>query len=253
MRFGWRELLLTGPAVAVAVVATSTLVANCGDSGKGAGGATGSSFSASAASSSTGMAVPRVPITVTGTTDTHFYTAEHMFATVEMQLAGEPLAQSMGRDLTGYSRDFPVPNAYFMNGSMDPKIDIPGFATAIESYEYSKQPMNELAFESGAGTSFLFAPLVNPTSVTGTAAIALLLPRIQHFAAGSNAAKNFVKTVDGTDPLNRFGWPGFWPTTHPYRSFDPTINAVNTVDQKCSISSDDDPNATGSILNLDYE
>jgi hypothetical protein len=198
-----------------------------------------------------------------------------MFATVEMQLSGEPLAESMGRQLPGYSRDYPHPDIYFTppgtpfpnstalctvdGGAWDPNTsacpvpDTTGFSTAVESYEYSKQPMNNLAFESGAGTSFLFAPLVNPTAATGAAALALLIPRIQHYAEGSNATANFVHPVDGTDPTNRLGWPGFWPTTHPYRSFDPTIKPVSTVAELCSISSDDDPNATGSILNLDYE
>jgi hypothetical protein len=200
-----------------------------------------------------------------------------MFATVEMQLSGEPLAESMGRLLTGYSRDFLTPNIYFTppgtpfpdsteicdmdGGAFMPQYgscpgttpDLVGFATAVESYEYSKQPMNQLAFESGAGTSFLYAPLVNPTAVTGTAALAILIPRIQHYAAGSNASANFVHPVDGTDATNRLGWPGFWPTTHPFRSFDPHIVPVNTVGETCSISSDDDPNATGNILNLDYE
>jgi hypothetical protein len=198
-----------------------------------------------------------------------------MFATVEMQLSGEPLAESMGRLLPGYSRDYPHPDIYFTppgtpfpnstavctvdGGGWDPNVsacpvpDLTGFSTAVESYEYSKQPMNNLAFESGAGTSFLFAPLVNPSSLTGSAALALLIPRIQHYAVGSNATANFVHPADGTDPNNRLGWPGFWPTTHPYRSFDPTIKPVSSVGEMCSISSDDDPNATGSILNLDYE
>jgi hypothetical protein len=197
------------------------------------------------------MPVPRVHVSITGTTDTRFVTADHMFASVEMQIAGEPLAESMGRALTGYSRDYPVPNLYWVNGS--PQIDLVGFATAVESYEYSKQPMNNLAFESGAGVSFLFGPLVNPSGATGAAARTLLIQRLAHFAAGSNAAGTWVHAVDGTDPNNPLGWPGFWPTLHPYRSFDPTINPVSTVAETCSISSDDDPNATGAILNLDYE
>jgi hypothetical protein len=175
-----------------------------------------------------------------------------MFAAVEMQLAGEPLAEAMGRQLSGYSRDLRIPNVYF-DPDGGPRIDLAGFGTAVESYEYSKQPMNNLAFESGAGTSLLFAPLVNPTAVTGAQAVALLLPRIQHYAVGSNASPQFVQSVDGSDPTNRLGWPGLWPTTHPYRSFDPTIQPVSTVGEMCSISSDDDPNATGSILNIDYE
>jgi hypothetical protein len=200
-----------------------------------------------------------------------------MFATVEMQLSGEPLAESMGRQLAGYSRDFPTPNVYFTpagdtfpNSSVVCEVDggtwvsayascpyqapdLVGFATAVESYEYSKQPMNNLALESGAGTSYIFGPLVNPTAATGTAALAILIPRIQHFAGSSNASPTFVHSVDGTDPTNRLGWPGLWPTLQPYDSFDPTITPVSTVTETCSISSDDDPNATGSILNLDYE
>jgi hypothetical protein len=200
-----------------------------------------------------------------------------MFATVEMQLAGEPLAESMGRLLAGYSRDFPTPDVYFTpagtpfpnsttlcevdGGGWAPSFsacpysvpDLVGFATAVESYEYSKQPMNNLALESGAGTSYIFGPLVNPSGATGMAALGIVIPRFAHFAAASNASPTFVHAVDGTDPTNRLGWPGLWPTLHPYDSFDPTIHPVNTVTEMCSISSDDDPNATGSILNLDYE
>ncbi len=113
--------------------------------------------------------------------------------------------------------------------------------------------MNNLAFESGAGTSFIFGPLVNPTAATGAAALAIVIPRFAHFAAGSNASPIFVHAVDGTDPTNRLGWPGFWPTLMPYSQFNPTILAANTVGEVCSISSDDDPNATGNILNMDYE
>ncbi len=261
MHFRSRAFPMSLPVV-VAFGATTIFVnAGCSSGGGGAGGkastsasTTGSSATSTSATSSTstGMTVPRAPVTVTGTTDTRFVTADHLFASVEMQLSGEPLAEAMGRDLSGYSRDFPTPNVYF-DANGNPSIDLPGFSTAVESYEYSKQPMNNLAFESGAGTSLLFGPIMNPGNATGTAALAILLPRIQHFAEGSNASPTFVSAVDGTDPKNRLGWPGFWPTVHPYRSFDPTINAVNTVDETCSISSDDDPNATGNILNLDYE
>ncbi len=205
-------------------------------------------------SSSSGVTVTAVPVSITAV-DTRFSTADAMLASVEMQLAGEPLTTAMGRDLRGYSRDYPAPNVYFDPSTTPstPKLDLPGFATGIESYEYSKQPMNNLAFESGAGTSLAFGPVLNPKGDPGAAALALLLARVQHFAAGSNAAKNFVKKVDGTDPKNRLGWAGLWPVTHPYRSLDPTIKPVNTVDLQCSISSDDDPNSTGLLLNLDYE
>jgi hypothetical protein len=177
-----------------------------------------------------------------------------MFASVEMQLSGEPLAQSMGRLLTGYSRDFPVPNIYFQPSTGALTIDLVGFSTAVESYEYSKQPLNNLAFESGAGISFLYAPLVNPSGATGSAALQLLISRLTHYAQGANTSPTwFTPNVDGTSPTDRLGWPGFWPTLQPYRSFDPTIQPVNTVTETCSIASDDDPNASGNVLNLDYE
>ncbi len=183
---------------------------------------------------------------------TTFNTRDHMLAAVEMQLSGEPLAEAMGRDLKGYSRDHLPSNLYFdpaLNGTA--RIDLSGFSTAVESYEYSKQPMNELAFESGAGTSLAFAPLVNPASATGAGALALLRSYVQHVAASSNATSRFVSaTATATNPL---GWPGFWPTTQPFESFDPTINPVNTIDLVCSISSDDDPGASGSLLSDDYE
>ena len=38
--------------------------------------------------------------------DTTFVTRDHFIASVEMQISGEPFAESMGRNLSGYSRDF---------------------------------------------------------------------------------------------------------------------------------------------------
>ena len=70
----------------------------------------------------------------------------------------------MGRDLTGYSRDWLPPNIYFDTSpaSFGPWIDLPGFSSGVESYEYSKQPMNNLAFESGAGAVARLRPAAQP-------------------------------------------------------------------------------------------
>ncbi len=95
--------------------------------------------------------------------DTRFVTRDHFIAGVEMQIAGEPLAEAMGRVLSGYSRDHLPTNVYFdptLNGLG--RNDPTGFSTAVETYEYSKQPMNNVALESGAGTSLAFGPLLNP-------------------------------------------------------------------------------------------
>jgi hypothetical protein len=103
---------------------------------------------------------------------------------------------------------------------------------------------------------------------------------VEHFAQGSNALNRFVfpaNTFPQTTSLlfngagsgdpnplgcgggggcaseNPIGWPGIWPTLHPFENFDPTINPVSTIVLSCTISSDDDPGATGSLGCSDYE
>src|SRR5262249_31782662 len=124
-----------------------------------------------------------------------------------------------------------------------------GFATAVESYEYSKQPMNFLALESGAGTSLVHAPLVDTDGATGAAATAHLAALIAHFAQGSNALGHWV--LPAQNPL---GWPGIWPTAQVFASFDPATDPPSAFALNCSISSDDDFTAGGFRLQCpDYE
>ena len=123
--------------------------------------ATACHSSASKPADAGGDAAPP-PIVITATVDsTRFVTREHMLAAGEMQISGEPLATAMGRDL-GELQPHCIcrPNIYFDTSiwSAGPWIDLPGFSTGVESYEYSKQPMNNLAFETGAGTSLAYAP-----------------------------------------------------------------------------------------------
>src|SRR5262245_5220672 len=92
----------------------------------------------------------RAHVTITATvTSTRITTREHMLASGEMQISGEPLAEAMGRDLGGYSRDRLPSDLYSDPGLSASWIDLAGFSTGVESYEYSKQPMNMIAFESG--------------------------------------------------------------------------------------------------------
>jgi hypothetical protein len=192
-------------------------------------------------------------VTLTETArDTRFVTREHFLAGVEMQISGEPFAEAMGRDLGNYSRDHIPADLYFDKSplSSGPWIDLPGFSSGVESYEYSKQPMNNLAFESGAGTSLVFGPLLNPTAQTGEAANALLAARVQRFAEESNALDAFVFAPDAGNPL---GWPGIWPTVHVFTDFDPTIDPTSVADTTCSITSDDDPGASGALITANYE
>jgi hypothetical protein len=198
-------------------------------------------------------------VTITATVNsTRFVTREHMLAAAEMQISGEPLATEMGRDLGAYSRDQLPPNLYNDPQRQTSWIDLPGFSAAVESYEYSKQPMNFLAFESGAGTSLAYAPLVNPSSAAGSAANANLAAYVQHFAAGANTLGRFVFAAgtfpagDGSD--NPLGWPGIWPTAHVFASFDPASDPTSQLVLGCSITSDDDPLGSGSTLVCpDYE
>jgi hypothetical protein len=195
--------------------------------------------------------------------DTSFVTRDHFVAGVEMQLSGEPFAQSMGRILAGYSRDFfcqgsicspdmyhdPALNNGVAGGPVG-RIDIAGYSSAVESYEYSKQPMNNLAFESGAGTSLAFGPVINPSRATGSLALQGLRAWEQQLAGDANTtAHNFSTTTTSDNPI---GWPGFWPTLEPFTQWDPAIQPSN-VSTGCTISSDDDPGATGALHCDDYE
>jgi len=212
---------------------------------------------------------PRAVITMT-VGSTRFVTREHMIAAGEMQISGEPLAEAMGRDLGAYSRDF-VPADVYHDSELDLLwVDIAGFSSGIESYEYSKQPMNNLAFESGAGTALAYGPLLNPDGAEGDAARERLAERVQHFGVGSHADGLYVFSP-GTFPAhnpggasnpdgaglgenNPLGWPGIWPTDHVFASFDPAVQATTSLDIKCSISSDDNPvGVGGSLLCADYE
>jgi hypothetical protein len=216
---------------------------------------------------------PRMRVTITSTVNsTRFVTREHMLAAGEMQISGEPLAETMGRTLSSYSRDRLPTDLYVDPLSFWPWTDLAGFSTGIESYEYSKQPMNELAFEAGAGTSLSYAPLVDTDGAIGAAATTHLAALVEHYAIASNALGRFV-FVPGTFPPNNpsgdvnpsgsgqgaanpVGWPGIWPTAHLFASFDPAIDPTSDIALACAITSDDDPDGMmlgSSITSADYE
>jgi hypothetical protein len=217
----------------------------------------------SPAPADTGAPVPQTLRLDVSAVDPTFTTRDHFIASVEMQISGEPLAEAMGRDLGGYSRDFVCqlsdcsPSIYYdpalndgVVGGPNGRIDLPGFASAVESYEYSKQPMNNVAFESGAGTSLAFGPVLNPTGLTGTDALQGLRTWVQRVAVEANTTTRDVSA--GVTPANPLGWPGFWPTLQPFTQWDPTIQPSN-ASTGCTISSDDDPGASGALLCDDYE
>ena len=163
----------------------------------------------------------------------------------------------MGRDLGGYSRDYACqgsvcsPSLYVDPAAADAGdgiVDLAGYSSGIESYEYSKQPMNNIAFESGAGTSLLFGPVLNPGGATGTEALTLAQTWFLHMASESNAGGKYVSTPGAANPL---GWAGLWPVLQPFSSWNPAIAPTNQAG--CSLSSDDNPGKNGALLSDDYE
>ncbi len=137
-----------------------------------------------------------------------------------------------------------------MAGGPVGRVDLAGYSTAVESYEYSKQPMNNIAFESGAGTSLVFGPVLSANGATGADALQGLRAWEQQLAVEADTtARTFSMTVT---PENPIGWPGFWPTLQPFTQWDPSIKASN-ASTGCTISSDDDPGASGALHCDDYE
>ncbi|HEX4460932.1 MAG TPA: hypothetical protein VIA18_23290 [Polyangia bacterium] len=216
-----------------------------------------------AASASCNPALPKGQATPTTyftskTTDNHFYVANHFLASMEMQISGEPFAQLLGRNLAGYNRYSTVPDLY-----LDPKtnvvtVDPLSYSMAVESYEYSKQPMNNTSFESGAGLSMEYGPVLNPTGLTGDAAYTNLVDRLQTLATESGSGgppnTNWVITPAPTDnPLNTLGWSGFWPVFAEFQSFDANINPTSGSMRGCSIVGGYAAATLGSQLVGDYE
>ncbi len=241
-----------GPSAAIPVVDAGALVRD--------GSFDGGSASVSPEADS-GVPVPQSYALTVAAVDTTFVTEDHFIASLEMQLSGEPFAEAMGRDLGGYSRDYSCPGSPCSpsvyqdpaleadDGGPTESIDLAGYSSAIESYEYSKQPMNGIAFESGAGTSLLFGPVLNPTGATGAAALQLAQNWFLHMAGASNATNRFVTASFSAS--NLLGWPGLWPTLQPFTSWNPAIQP--THDTGCSISSDDDPGLKGALVSNNYE
>ena len=160
--------------------------------------------------------------------DPRFRVADHMRASLEMQLSGEPFAQLLGYNLAGFNRQLVVTDQYTDPATGVKTTDPLAYALAIESYEYSKQPMNNLSFESGAGLALSYGPVQNPGGATGDGAFQLLADRFQNLAIASNSGgppgKNLITSpAPSSNPANRYGWPGLWPIFAEFSDFDPAV------------------------------
>ena len=195
--------------------------------------------------------------------DTTFVTRDHFIAALEMQLSGEPFAEAMGRDLGGYSRDFFCqacscdPSLYHdpalnmgVAGGPAARDDLPGFSSARRVVRVLEAADEQHRVRVGRRDVARVRTRPQPGGATGADALQGLRDWVQHLAVGSNAVSRFVHAE--VTPNNPLGWPGLWPTLQPYASWDPTIHA-SSASTGCSISSDDDPGASGSLACNDYE
>ena len=184
--------------------------------------------------------------------------ADQLRAAIEMQHAGEPLAEAMGRDLAGYDRNAILTDQYEPKGSAA-MTDIVGYSSAVESYEYSKLAMNAVSFETGAGLSLMYGPLVNPTKQLGAPALGLLRTRIQALAVASHAGVSgtlgpWVAVPAPTDnPLNVLGFPGLLPQMAEFAAYDQAIAPSGNAVRGCSLSSGYGASAGTVVLVGDYE
>ncbi len=236
------------------------VVTACSGETPGQGGTSNSIPDAATANSSSSEQTFSLSVTQV---NTRFETEDHFIASVEMQLSGEPFAEAMGRDLSNYRRNVVCqasvcsPSVYYdpslgTDDAGEPigRIDLAGFSSAIESYEYSKQPMNNISFESGAGTSLLFGPVLNPGGVIGTDALALAQNWALHMGGASNVTGHFVPDPV-TGDYDALGWPGLWLTLQPFSSWDPSIAPTNQGG--CSLSSDDNRGSRNAFTCNQYE
>jgi hypothetical protein len=191
--------------------------------------------------------------------DTRFRVADHFLASIEMQISGEPFAQLLGRNLTGYDRFNKTPDLYLDPATGIQTVDPLSYSMAIESYEYSKQPMNNTSFESGAGVALAFGPIENPSVKTGLDEIYLMQNRVQQFAlesssGTSNGGSNLVVTPPPlANPFNIYGWPGFFPVFAEFKSFAPDVEPSGGATRGCSFQGGYAAAAAGVQAVGDYE
>ncbi len=161
-----------------------------------------------------------------------------LFAAGEMQISGEPFASGFaGRNLGDYDRNYVPPNMYILNsGTADPipVIDLFGFGTAVESYEYSKYYMNMVIQESTAGVSLADGPLV--AQLPGAASLDRLRARMQDLPsnAGTDVGGYATLPAPPNNSLNYLGFPGQWPSFLPFKDWDPSLAPSLQVVPSCT-------------------
>ncbi len=161
-----------------------------------------------------------------------------LFAAGEMQISGEPFASTFaGRNLGDYDRNWLPPNLYILDlgtVNIDPVLDLFGFSTAVESYEYSKYYMNMVVEETTAGVSLANGPVVGLGP--GATPFAQLQYRMADVLTSAGTAASGYATLPAPtgNSQNYLGWPGLWPAFAPFSDFDPTMAPSAAVTTGCA-------------------
>ncbi len=163
-----------------------------------------------------------------------------MFAAGEMQISGEPFAHAFaGRNLNNYDRTYIPTDQYIENNGGDnmlPLVDLFGFSTAVESYEYSKYHMNMVAQQTGAGVSLANGPVV--ARLTGTTRLEKLRTLVGDLltAAGTDVAGYAILPAPPNNLQNVLGFQGLWPNFAPFKSFDTALKPHHEVVKSCTFA-----------------
>lgn len=196
-------------------------------------------------------APPRVPVHAELVSN-RVYVAPTMFAAGEMQIGGEPFASGFaGRNLADYDPSWLPPDEYLLdNGTtnVEPILDLFGFSTAVESYQYSKYHVNMVFLETTAGVSLANGPVV--AGEPGATTLARLQARIADILTSAGTAADGFATLPAptNNPSNDLGWPGLWPSFAPFSDFDPTMAPSSVITTGCVHSSGYQDLSLGTIL-----
>ena len=186
------------------------------------------------------VSTPRTPVR-SELVSSEVTTESLLFAAGEMQIGGEPFARTFaGRNLAYYDRTYLPPNMYLDGFGTDaeaPILDLFGFSTAVESYEYSKYYMNMVATQTGAGLSLANGPNVQAL-YSGATPGAKLVARAYDLltTVGADVSGNVTLPAPTDNPQNILGFQGLWPDMAPFRTFDPTMAPSSNRVKSCSFA-----------------
>ena len=117
---------------------------------------------------------------------------------------------------------------------MLPIKDLFGWATAVESYEYSKMHMNMVANQTTAGLSLANGPVL-ATRSEPTPFARLVARSAELFTnAGTDLAGYATLPAPVGNSQNYLGFAGLWPSFAPFASFDPSMQPSPDVVKSCT-------------------